>query len=297
MKKISYVLTLLICCLNISHVYALTYDLKTSVNNNSVKKGSVNEIKVTLNNIQGTNIGISICSLNILLDNNLVLDSNVRTLNSWTMTQGDFYLFDTASVVTSSSDLFVIPVKVNGNGSVRLTDIQCSDGETIEGIDDKRIEFTVNSVSSNNQNNNTNNNQNSNNVNSNQNNNSNIEISKDSNCDLSGVSINGELISLFEPSVTDYNVKVENLSTVDVVPSLASDKAAYVIEKMDNNSRIFINVIAEDGTKKTYSIFLEVLEDVNKDGKKDYSLLFIIIICILVGINILRIVINKKNNS
>ena len=297
MKKISYVLTLLICCLNILHVYALTYDLKTSVNNNSVKNGSVNEIKVTLNNIQGTNIGISICSLNILLDNNLVLDSNVRTLNSWTMTKGDFYLFDTASVVTSSSDLFVIPVKVNGNGSVRLTDIQCSDGETIEGIDDKRIEFTVNSVSSNNQNNNTNNNQNSNNVNSNQNNNSNIEISKDSNCDLSGVSINGELISLFEPSVTDYNVKVENLSSVDVVPSLASDKAAYVIEKMDNNSRIFINVIAEDGTKKTYSIFLEVLEDVNKDGKKDYSLLFIIIICILVGINILRIVINKKNNS
>ena len=64
---------------------------------------------------------------------------------------------------------------------------------------------------------------------------SNIEISKDSNCDLSGVSINGELISLFEPSVTDYNVKVENLSSVDVVPSLASDKAAYVIEKMDKN--------------------------------------------------------------
>lgn len=299
MKKVNYLFIILGFCLFIPKVYAFTYDFNTSVNNTSVKSGTATEIKVSLNNVQGTSMGIAICSVDISLDDSIVLNSDIRTLNSWTMTRGDFYLFDTGNSVFNSSDMFVIPVKVNGNGSVKLRSIECSDGETIESIGDKSINFTVYSDTGNNQNNNLNNNSNQNNNgqgNSSNNNNSNNNVVKDSNCDLVSVSINGKEVADFDSSVTEYMVKIDRFDELVVEPLLASDKASFTINKSDDNSRVSINTLAEDGSSKTYTILIEQNEEIDdkQNNKNYYTLIFIIVICVLVVLNVFRIIKNKK---
>ena len=292
MKKFSS-LFIMLFVLFIPRVYAFTYEMDTGFTNKEVTKGSVLEIKVGLKNIQGTSDGIGSCTLNIEFGNNILLDSKIRSLGSWTMTIGNIYLFDTGNITIDDSDLFVIPVKVNGNGSVRIFDIECSDGNTLSSIDDKVISFTVINVN-NNGNSSTNNNTNSNNPNNNTNNNT---EQKSSNCDLTNIELSEGTIE-FNPDVTEYYLEVVNFENLLIEPVLADNKATFSIEKTDDKE-IIISVVAEDGTNKVYTLFVKdnIPSDIEEENNNNYVPIFIGIICVLILINIIRLIRNRKNSN
>lgn len=281
----------------IPKVYAFTYDFDASIDNTIVKKGAVKEITVSIKNIKDTSGGIAACSLNIMLDSSITLNSNVRTLNNWSMTHQDLYLFDTGSPVLGDTAIFVIPVKVGDVGVVKLTNIECSDGNITQQSSDVKVEFTIekNSNSNNNDNNN-----------SDVQNGDNLDIQddvdkKDNNCDLLGIQLNQGEIE-FDASITEYSIKVSDFDELEVKPTTVSDKASYTMDinkSLDGNSSVVITVQAENGNTKIYTIYVEEYQEevVNKNGNNNYVPIFIVIIVILILINIFRIVRNMKNRG
>lgn len=283
MNRYKYLFVFFLFNLFVSPVYAFTYDIGTNFSNDDLVKGAEIELKVNIKDIKGTNEGIFGCTLDIEFSNNVVLNSKIRSLDNWTMTTGNLYLFDRGMPVLNDTDLFVIPVKVNGNGIVKISNIECNDGNTIEKIDDKVLNFIVkdNSVIDNNNNNNNNNNSDDNDI-----------IIKDSNCDLVDIMLNEGNIE-FDSNVLDYYIEVSNINNLVVDPVLDSDKSKFTVTKNDN--KILINVEAEDGSKKTYTINVTELEPDIIEEKKNYTPIFIGLIVLLVIINIIRIIKNNKN--
>lgn len=301
-KKFKYLFFGILLILFIPKVYAFTYDINMTTKNTSVKKGSVSEIKVSLDNIKGDNKGIVVCEMKISFNGDIALDSKVRTLNSWTMTAGKKYLFETGDFVFDNSDMFVIPVKVNGNGSVKIFDIACSDAVVEAKADDNEMEFTV--LSENNNTTGNNGASNNNGTTGNKENNNKVEETKSSNANLSNITLNEGIIE-FDPNVTEYEIEVKDFSKLEVTPVAESDKAQIMVDKniLENSNSIVLTVTAENGDTKVYTIRVkEVSSTVNsnndnttndsKDNK--YIPIFIVIICILVIINIIRIVLRKK---
>lgn len=307
MKKIKYLYFILLFTLFIPKVYAFTYELQTSVDNTLVSAGTVKEIKVSLNNIQGTDDGIMSCSLNIQFDSNILLDSQVRTLESWTMTTGKMYLFDTGNAVMNNSSMFIIPVKVNGVGAVKLVDIVCSDGNTNASVNDKTINFTIltNNEENNNQGSGTNNNNNNGSNNNQENSTDDADNSGDvvidgSNCDLTNITLSEGTIQ-FDSSVTEYSIKVSSIDNLEVTPVLADSSASYTVERniSEDGSSFVITVNSMDGNSKVYTLYVTEdasANDTQNDNKKgnNYTPIFIGIICVLVLVNILRIIKSKK---
>lgn len=288
MKLVKYLLCLVLFTVFLPKVYAVTYDVDLAVDNNSVKLGEKKEIFVSIKNIKETTDGIIACSLGIEMDKTIELNGSVRTLNNWSMTVGDFYLFDTGTPILNDTKIFVIPVKVNDKGSVRLTGIKCTDGNVNIESEDKSISFSIKKESDN-----TGNKQ--------------EIVNKDSNCDLSNIILNDGTIE-FDPSVTEYSIKVNDFEKLEVTPVLASDKSSFIIDINSdlNKNSVVITVTSEDGNNKIYTIYVEdndslenneenKKEEVNKEVKKDYSVfIFVGIIVILLLINVIRIVYNKK---
>lgn len=281
MNKKKWMFGWMLLVLFVPKVSALTFEVKTGVDDTSVESGTVSEIRVSLENIQETDDGIASCSLDIQFDSNILLDSKVRSLGSWTMTTGNFYLFDSGEFFKDRSDLFIIPVKINGEGSVKLIDIMCSDGNTETEINDKVINFTINDTEEEN---------NDEDINVDE------EVIKDSNCDLSEINLSEGTIE-FNSDITEYELKVTNFDDLKVDPVLSSDKASYSIEK-NESKQIIITVVAEDTTKKTYTLYVEevLTGELNKasNNNRKYVPIFIGIICILILINIIRIIVNMK---
>lgn len=293
MKKIKFIYVLLLFTVFIPKVYAFTYDVSTSIDSTSVKSGTVKEIKVSLSNVQGTSDGIASCSLNVTFDSNILLNSKIRTLSGWTMTTGKFYLFDTGSAVTDSSEMFVIPVKVNGAGSVKLVDIVCSDGVTEVIGTNKEVRFTISDNTSEN-----NNNQNNNNKDSNDD--GDVEVGDSSNCDLANIELSEGTIE-FDPNVTEYSVKVDNIDDLEINPIIANNRASMFVDRNineDGSNSFVITVNAPDGSSKVYTIYVESATGTtdNSDDKSGFNFtsIFIGIICVLVLINVIRIIISSR---
>lgn len=297
MKQKIYLFILLLM-LFVPKVYAFSYDFGIDVVNISSNDNSLQEIRVSLKDIQGSDFGIASCTLNITFNGDVKLNSDVRSLGSWTLTKGKFYLLDTSRGVHNKDDLFIVPVKVNGKGSVNIIDIECFDDKTSMKLNNKTInlEYVKNNSNIGNTTNTTNNN------NSSVDGTTNKDVAKDSNCDLNNIVLSDGDIE-FSSSVTEYYIVVENMDDLIITPELASDKAKFTISKGDGE--VIIDVVAEDGSKKAYTIFIENsmkqgqdITDVNKnDDKNNYTYIFISIICLLVLINIVRIVINKRKKE
>ena len=285
-KKINYFYVLLLFILFIPKVYAFTYEVETSVSNLKFTLGTETEIRVSLKNITGTNVGISMCSLNIEFDDNILLSSMVRTLGSWTLTTGKTYLFNTSNFALNDTELFVIPVKVNGAGSVKLTNIECFDGNTREKISNKVVNFvTVENNSSNNI---------EGDIDSSE------QSVKDTDCDLSDILLNEGVID-FDPDVTEYDVVVSDYDSLIIEPVLANSDSTFELEKTDDY-KVIIRVIGNNENFKDYTLFVtENINDglVEDNSKFNYVPIFIGLICVLVSINIIRVVrnmvLNKKN--
>lgn len=295
MKKISYLCCLLVSILFIPRVYAFTYELGVSVPYLEVPLGTETEIRVSLKNIHGTNDGIASCSLNIEFDSNILLNSKVRTLGSWTLTTGKIYLFDTGNFALNDTELFIIPVKVNGDGNVKLVNIECSDGNTSVKVQNEIIDFVVkkNNSDSGNAINNIGNADSNNTNNEMYIDNSSYQLSENSDCDLSDIILSDGTIE-FDPDVAEYEIEVSDYNSLVVEPILANNKSTYTLEKKDDYS-VIINVRAEDGSYKIYTIFVVENFTENKEKSNNFVPIFIVIICILVLINIIRIIRNRKD--
>jgi len=279
MMKKNILLFVFLIWLFMPRIYALSYDFDLSIINDS-SKNQLQDIRVSLKNVKDSDFGVASCTFNITFSENVILNNAVRSLGSWTLTKGNFYLLDTGNGVKSNSDLLIIPVKVNGNGKVEVVDIECSDDRVSKKIENKSIDlkYSKPSVSSDN--------------------NSNNNIIKDSNCDLNNILLSEGNID-FDSSITEYYVDVEDADNLIVTPELVSDKAKFTVYNKENE--IVIDVVAEDGSKKIYTIFvnndMNEEEDIvvnSSEDKKSYDYVFVLIIGILLIINVVRIVINKR---
>lgn len=280
MNKKYCLYVVLLFTLFLPKVYAFTYDINTEVSDTSVKLGTEIEIKVSLSNIQGTDDGISFCSLNMLFEENVLLNSKIETIGSWSMTTGKVYLFNTSESIINDSEMFIIPVKVDGEGTVKLVDIVCSDGKSDAILNDKSLSFTID-------------NDDIDEVNDSEQDSDDLVVS--SNCDLSDIKLSEGTID-FDSSITEYSLKVTSFDNLVIEPELADNDSSFVIEKNDNN--VVITVTAKDGTRKQYTILVSEVSssELKKDniGNNMYIPIFIVIICVLILINLIRIIKNRK---
>lgn len=285
MIKIKYLFSILLFTLFIPSVNALQYNIDVNVTNNK----NFYELKVSLINIKDTDYGVGSCFMHISLSGDASFNGNVRTLGGWSMISGDGYVFETAKPALENTDFMVIPVKVNKNGVVTLSNLYCSDGNDDVFIENKVINLKYESSSNNNQSNN-----NQNNVTDQNNNKDNIVL--DSNCDLSNIILNKGIIE-FDPNVTEYEIEIDDIDSLDVDVELSSNNSTFDIIKKENS--IVIEVTAEDSSKKIYTIYVKSNKEdtVNKKDNQIYVPIFIGIICILVLINIIRIVRNMTKKG
>ena len=265
----------------IPSVNALKYDVDVKVTN----KKNLYELKLTLINISDTDYGVGSCFMNISLSGNNSINGNVRTLNGWSMLSGTGYVFDTGSPALKNTDFAIIPIKVNSNGVVTLSNFYCSDGKEDVFVENKIINLKFDSSLEN------------------QGNNDDADdVILDSNCDLSNIILNKGNIE-FDSNVTDYEIEVDNINSLVVDVVLSSDSAKYDVKK--NKDNVVINVTAEDGSEKTYIIYVKNSEkdvnnvnNVNNVNKNQiYVPIFIGIMCVLVLINIVRVVNNMRKKG
>ena len=295
MMKIRYIIVCLLFVMFVPKVYAFTYEMDMSVNNTSVKVGTNTEIKVSLKDIQGTDNGIVVCSLNITSSENVIM-KDVKTLNSWSLTVGDIYLLDTGNPAVKDSEMFIIPVKINGEGFVEISNIVCANEEEEVEIGNKKINFSIkkedpSTGSSGNGSNKDNN--------ATEDNDKLDDNKLSSNCNISSVELSEGSIE-FDPNITEYEIKIGDFNKLEIMVTLESPSASYILDEniVGDKKSVVITVNAEDGSSKTYTIYVEEENSsvANTEDKKEnnYTIIFIVIICILVLINIYRIVRNKK---
>lgn len=290
MNKIKFIFVCLLFVLFIPDVYAFGYDMNMSVGTTNVKIGETKVIKVSLKNIQGTNDGIFVCSLNISSSNNIEI-GNIRTLNNWSLTVGDIYLFSTGSPVLNDSEIFVIPVKVNGEGYVEIKNIMCSDSVEEIGIDNKKINFTIKKETESAGNNKPNT--------DNKPTTEEVKDEKSSNCNIASLELSDGTID-FDPNITEYSISVDDFDKLKINLTLESNLATYIINRNNygDKKNIVITVSAEDNSQKKYTIFVEEkttnIPVEKKPENKNYTIIFIVIIGILLLLNVYRIIRNRK---
>lgn len=290
MKKIKYIIICLLFTIFIPKAYAFTYEIGMTVDDTFVKVGTNKEIKVSLKNIQGTNGGINVCSLNITSSESIVRN-DIKTLNSWSLTEGNIYLFETGNPVLSNTEFFIIPVRVNAKGYVEISNIVCSDGTEEVEINGQKINFSIKEE-----------NASTDNSNVVQDNDKNDDNKLSSNCNISSIELSNSSIE-FDSNITEYIVKTSDFNSLEVIVELENSKASYFVDKNfdDYEKSIVITVSAEDGSSKVYTLYIDEENDevVDKNLKEeknsfDYTIIFIIIIFILLLINIYRIIRNIK---
>lgn len=284
-------------------VYALSYDinLKSSSSLN-LDKGSSSEVIMKLENINAGDSGISICIFDIKTTGGVVLNSNVRSLGSWSVTAGTHYMADTFEEIKTSSDVIAIPVKVNGDGSLIVSNITCSSEYEEKTTQDKTISFTVKKDNIIVNDDKVNQDKEDNNIggNTTEEDTSHEEV-KSSNCDLSNILISDGRID-FDSNILEYSVDVTDIESLTVTPVLADNKASYDIidgDIIDNKKTIKIIVKAENEITKTYTLYVskKLVEDSVDSNKNsmNYKIIFIGLITLLIIINLIRII--KKRQS
>ena len=108
----------------------------------------------------------------------------------------------------------------------------------------------------------------------------------------------------FDTEVTEYSITVSSFDELDVYVKLESSTSSYTVDKniVDDEKIVVIMVMANDGSSKVYTIIVTEDNLLNQDTdsdemeeKKNYFVpIFIGIICVLVFINVFRIVRNIK---
>lgn len=216
--------------------------------------------------------------------------------------------------VIEDQDFKIGTLKLKNNGGSRnnivLDAVLFGDrNDGLKSVDAKSISMTLKNTSNNSTNNsgnstvndgkdknNSENNNNSNDTVNNTNDNSNSEIVNS--FYLKDIKIDGYKLD-FAKSKFEYDLKIGNEDKLKITPVLEDKEASYEIignDKIDTGSIIKIRITSREGLIQDYIIRIEKNSLVQEDKKdNNYTFIFIIIIVVLVGINIMRLVLKRKN--
>ena len=302
-KYFNKILIILIfsCFLFITSVYALVFDINISVSNNVVNVGENAKIDFNIENIGETSTGINSCEMNIVLPDGIELVNNYETNSKWNYSNNEGKIvFSSEESFLESFKLFSFTVKVNKTGTIKFSNIKCSGSEESYSVVDNTIEINVKKENS-----------------SSSSSSSSVSSSKPSIKVNSAPSSSSYLIRFikgfylrggaieFDDEVVRYQVYVNSLDDIDISPILLSDVTYEQTDNyVDDDGREFIFTFKDvNGNSREYRILfllsengsVERLEiDDPIEDKPDYSVYFIAIIIILIGINVYRVISNKK---
>ena len=243
MKKICKSITIIVLAIfcitmiNVNYLYASSISVGAS--NTSINVGASTTVTVSGSDVTGR--------INVSVSDSSVLSVNASSV--W---------------VENGSASVTVSGKKAGSATVTFTpsDISNSAGDDIT-LGAKSVTITVKAPVNNNNNNNNNNSNNNKAVN-------NVNNSLSNNANIKSLYIDQEGLSpMFSSVVTNYTLTVpEKVTSLKITPTLAQAGAKYWITgdedlKMGNNV-VTITVTAPDGTKKTYTINVNRVEDTEK---------------------------------
>ena len=288
------------CFLFISSVYALVFDVNISLSNNVVNSGDSVKIDFNIENI-GESTGISSCEMNIVLPDGIELVNDYETNTKWNYSENEGkIIFSSEESFLENFKLFSFTAKVTKTGIVKFTNIKCSGNEESYSIVDKSLDISVKKENS-----------------SSSSSSSSVIPSKPSSSSSSSPSSSSSIIRFikgfylrggaieFDDEVVRYQVYVNSLDDIDISPILLSDVTYEQTDNyVDDDGREFIFTFKDiNGNSREYRILFLLSENASVERleiddaikeKVDYSVYFIAIIIILIGINVYRVISNRK---
>lgn len=106
----------------------------------------------------------------------------------------------------------------------------------------------------------------------------------------------------FDKMTFEYTINVTNDNNLVIIPTLEDDNSTYLIKGNDNlinGSVVKIIVTSNDNvTSQEYIINIKKDNNTSSNNKKNYTLIFVSIIVLLITINVLRItIVRRKRNG
>lgn len=139
MKKIFNVILCLILLITVK-VNAASFGMSLSSSTTKVKVGEEVNISININNVVGIPNGLNVCQAK-LTSSGVTIKKVVG--NDWNVTNGNMLILDSAESVTSSKTIATINAVVNSAGSVSLSNIMCTDGDTEYNTSNRSISFSI----------------------------------------------------------------------------------------------------------------------------------------------------------
>ena len=269
-KKIKYVLFIIICNIFMVNVYAAGASITAKASSSKVQVGDT--VKVTVTVSTPSNISLGSWQFNV------AYDTSVLTYVSSTLENG----LTSAGYMTSSNQhnktyTITFKAKKAGTGKVTINNAETYNFDTDASIATSTSNATITIVNPSSTSNKSNSNSNSS-SNSSKNSNSNSNATKSANNDLSSLSISGyEINPKFNKNTTSYSVSVPNeIREIDVNATVTDSKAKLNgtgnIKLSEGNNKVNIVVTAENGNTKTYTVNVNVEDKdpiiVTVDGEK-----------------------------
>lgn len=145
-------------------VNAQSYNMILNSSVQEVEKGSIVDIYITLDNINGIPDGLNACMFNLEYDSSKIeiITNNDKLLlgqNGWDGVEGENIVWDKKSgSSTTKTNIAQISAKILDSSSITIKNIECSDGQNDISADANTLFFTIKQAQQDNVVNNNNNN-------------------------------------------------------------------------------------------------------------------------------------------
>jgi hypothetical protein len=269
-------------------VYASDITVSAKANNNLVEVGS--EIIITLN-LKSDEI-IAECLFDVKSDDSIKYIS-MKELNNWSSMNGDNGILLSNSNISTNTlsnglNILELKYKVNNSGRVVIKTMECvSVNENVYDYKDINVDFSIKQVTPPKEEDNS------------------IGVEPNKNGKIVDVILSEGKID-FDSNVYEYNITVSNYDNLEADVKIEGNIVSYSIQKEETDNEKKIIISAENGNGKKTEYIINVLEEENtleeepeKPVKEKFNFvpIFIGIICLLVVVNIVRIVLNKKKKD
>lgn len=264
MNKTKQLVFLLLFSLFIPKVYAFSYDFEMQVNDSGVSFSEEKEVKIILKDVVETTSSSANCSMNVQVFDNVSLNGTFLIIGNWNVrVTENFYEFNTSDSFSSDVEMFSIPVKVGDFGSIKLTNIECTNDNNKLKIEDKVLNFNTTDIED-----------------------------KFVDIDIEGIDFG------FNQNIYEYTIYTTNYDGLEVI---VNTEYEYDIKRevIDDKNAIIVTVDrADDIDSYKYTIYVNsgLENSVENNNNEEYGsdtisiIIFIIIISALVLINVIRII-------
>ncbi len=282
--------------------YALTFNVKGTLDKKEIKAGDSVKLSLEVIDIKEASVGISSCEMNVVLSDGISMTSDYILGNpNWKSEKGtDKVMFILMNDYLENIKLFSVDLKVNKSGSISFSNIKCfelaDDGiENSYEIESRKVDINISSSKS----------SSSSKVVEAASSSSSSSYQKVEKVFLKGFKLKDGTITV-EDEKYSYSLKVDSLDNIEITPILGEGMTYTTNEfSVDDNGYGYEFVVSDStGETKRYKVMF-FLDEKNPSSsnssliettgeKSDYSIYFIAVIVILIGINVFRIISNKK---